>query len=96
MFNVSEDILEEIKNYDEKILPYEQLGAIEPTTFLEELLSWKEKWHHKIAVMHMGNSIHFVIALFTLFRMGVLLCSFHLHGWSARSHILFQFLVTEK
>lgn len=106
MFNVSEDILEEIKNYDEKILPYEQLGAIEPTTFLEELLSWKEKWHHKTAVifddkritygqleektrhlanglyargirkgdhavMHMGNSIHFVIVLFALFRMGV-------------------------
>ncbi len=106
MFNVSEDILEEIKNYDEKILPYEQLGAIEPTTFLEELLSWKEKWNHKTAVifddkritygqleektrhlanglyargirkgdhavMHMGNSIHFVIVLFALFRMGV-------------------------
>ena len=106
MFNVSEDILEEIKNYDEKILPYEQLGAIEPTTFLEELLSWKEKWNHKTAVifddkritygqleektrhlanglyargirkgdhavMHMGNSIRFVIVLFALFRMGV-------------------------
>lgn len=106
MFHVSEDILEEIKNYDEKILQYEMLGAIEPTTFLEELLSWKEKWPQKTAVifddkrityeqleektrqlanglyakgirkgdhamMHMGNSINFVIVLFALFRMGV-------------------------
>ena len=51
MFHVSEDILEEIKNYDEKILQYEMLGAIEPTTFLEELLSWKEKWPQKTAVI---------------------------------------------
>ena len=106
MYRVSEDILEEIKNYDERILKYEMLGAIEKTTFLEELLSWKEKWPKKTAViyndekityekleektrylanglyakgirkgdhamMHMGNSINFIIVLFALFRMGV-------------------------
>lgn len=106
MFNAANDILEEIRNYDEKILPYEQLGGIEPITFLDELLSWKEKWPDKTAVifndeeitykqleeksrklanglyargirkgdhamMHMGNSINFVIILFALFRMGV-------------------------
>lgn len=51
MLNISEDILEEVKNYDEKILQYEKLGGIEPTTFLEELLSWKEKWAKKTAVI---------------------------------------------
>lgn len=51
MLNVSEDILEEIRNYDEKILPYEKAGAIEPATFLEELLSWKERWLQKTAVI---------------------------------------------
>ena len=61
MFNVSEDILEEIKNYDVKILPYEQLGAIEPTTFLEELLSWKEKWHHRTAVIFDDKRITYVV-----------------------------------
>ena len=43
MFHVSEDILEEIKNYDEKILQYEMLGAIEPTTFLIQLTSLLEQ-----------------------------------------------------
>lgn len=57
MFNVSEDILEEIKNYDEKILRYEKLGALEPITFLEELLSWKEKWPKKTAVIFEDNKI---------------------------------------
>ncbi|MBQ7433949.1 MAG: AMP-binding protein [Lachnospiraceae bacterium] len=51
MLNSSEDILEEIRDYDEKILQYEMLGAIEPITFLDALLSWKEKWPQKTAVI---------------------------------------------
>lgn len=57
MIDIEKEILEEIKNYDERILPYEQLGAIDKVTFLDELLSWKEKWPNKTAVIFEDESI---------------------------------------
>ena len=57
MTDFSKETLNEIKNYDEKIKHYEEIGAIEPRTFLDELLSWKEKWNSKTAVIYGDNSI---------------------------------------
>ena len=57
MTDLIKETQNEINNYDEKIKRYEEMGAIEPLTFLDELLSWKEKWGSKTAVIYQDSSI---------------------------------------